>query len=244
MGAFETLFPLNVGDHIEKKKTGGTELSYLSWSWAWAEVKKRFPDASYTIVKFGDNGCPYFYDPLTGYMVYTTVTIEGITHEMWLPVMDGANKAMKAEPYTYIVKSYNKQVEKTVAAATMFDINKAIMRCLVKNLAMFGLGLYIYSGEDLPEDPDPDPQPTQKAAQNTETKKAAPKVDRVSDRIGDLKAKALESELSKNGILVDTVYGLYHVTKLADLSEKQHKNVYDNIARIKELQDGRQGRTG
>jgi hypothetical protein len=72
---------------------------------------------------------------------------------MWLPVMDGANKAMKRTPYTY--KVWNRQTkqwtEKTVAAATMFDINKTIMRCLVKNLAMFGLGLYIYAGEDLPE---------------------------------------------------------------------------------------------
>ena len=67
---------------------------------------------------------------------------------MWLPVMDGANKAMKRTPYKYQTK-YNG--EKTVEAATMMDINKTIMRCLVKNLAMFGLGLYIYAGEDLPE---------------------------------------------------------------------------------------------
>ena len=67
---------------------------------------------------------------------------------MQLPVMDGANKAMKNVSYKYTTK-YNG--EKTVEAATMFDINTAIMRCLVKNLALFGLGLYIYSGEDLPE---------------------------------------------------------------------------------------------
>ena len=72
---------------------------------------------------------------------------------MWLPVMDNKNKAMKLSPYNYQVwDSYKKQyVEKSVAAATMFDVNKTIMRCLVKNLAMFGLGLYIYAGEDLPE---------------------------------------------------------------------------------------------
>ena len=81
-------------------------------------------------------------------MVFTKVTIEDITHEMWLPVMDGANKAMKSKPYTYKTK-YG---EKSVEAATMFDINKTIMRCLTKNLAMFGLGIYIYAGEDLPED--------------------------------------------------------------------------------------------
>lgn len=145
MSIFENLNNVNVNGHTEEKNG----LTYLSWAWAWAEVKKAYPDANYTIEKF--NGLPYVYDENTGYMVYTTVTIEGITHEMWLPVMDGANKAMKATPYTYTVKRYNKTEEKTVAAATMFDVNKAIMRCLVKNLAMFGLGLYIYAGEDLPE---------------------------------------------------------------------------------------------
>lgn len=138
---FENLNNANVNGHTEEKNG----LTYLSWAWAWAEVKKAYPDANYAIEKF--NGLPYVYDENTGYMVYTTVTIEGITHEMWLPVMDGANKAMKAKPYKY----QTRYGEKTCEAATMFDVNKAIMRCLVKNLAMFGLGLYIYAGEDLPE---------------------------------------------------------------------------------------------
>lgn len=145
---FEELNKLNVNDHTEIKKTGGTELTYLSWTWAWAEVKKRYPEAHYEIEMFDD--LPYVYDENTGYMVFTNVTIEGITHSMWLPVMDGANKAMKAKPYEYSTKSGKKSVE----AASMFDVNKTIMRCLVKNLAMFGLGLYIYAGEDLPDVPD------------------------------------------------------------------------------------------
>ena len=84
-------------------------------------------------------------------MVYTEVTADNQTYEMWLPVMDAKNKAMREQPYTYqVYDSYKKTyIEKTVQAATMFDINKAIMRCLVKNLAMFGLGLYVYAGEDL-----------------------------------------------------------------------------------------------
>ncbi len=148
--AFEILNAANVNEHTEVKDTGKVKLTYLSWAWAWAEVKKRFPTASYEIVKF--NGLPYVYDERTGFMVYTTVTIEGVTHEMWLPVMDGNNKAMFDHPYEVQTK-YNKF---TVQAATMFDVNKTIMRCLTKNLAMFGLGLYIYAGEDLPEDPDED----------------------------------------------------------------------------------------
>ena len=86
------------------------------------------------------------------------MTTNGETKSMWLPVMDGANKAMKAQPYTYQVKKYGddkrwhgEYEDKEVKAATMFDINTAIMRCLVKNIGMFGLGLYIYAGEDVPD---------------------------------------------------------------------------------------------
>lgn len=148
---FETLYYIDVSDNVETKKSGKTTLSYLSWTWSWAEFAKRFPSATYEIEKFeAPDGTkrPYIYDENTGYMVFTNVTIDGLTHEMWLPVMDGANKAMKSKPYKYMTK-YNG--EKSVEAASMFDVNKTIMRCLVKNLAMFGLGLYIYSGEDLPE---------------------------------------------------------------------------------------------
>ena len=144
---FNELFKVNVNEHVEKKNTGKTTLSYLSWTYAWAEVKKRYPDASYEVVKF-ENGLPYCYDENTGYMVYTKVTIGGITHEMWLPVMDSHNDAMLSKPYE--VKTRNGAY--TVAKCTMFDVNKTIMRCLTKNLAMFGLGLYIYAGEDLPQE--------------------------------------------------------------------------------------------
>lgn len=151
---FEKLFELDVSSKTEKKKNGKVELTYLSWAWAWAEFVKVHPDATYEIIK-NTNGLPYFADE-SGAMVYTKVTVGNLTHEMWLPVMDGANNAMKAFPYTYNVKEYNYgkwtggYTEKTVNEYTMFDINKTIMRCLVKNLAMFGLGLYIYAGEDLP----------------------------------------------------------------------------------------------
>ena len=148
--SFEKLAQLNVNDKIEKRSDGKVELSYLSWSFAWSEFKKVFPDAIYEIKKFpGRNGTlvPYMFDAETGYMVNTEVTADGLTYEMWLPVMDSKNKAMKETAYTYSTKTG----EKTVEPATMFDVNKTLMRCLVKNLAMFGLGLYIYAGEDLPD---------------------------------------------------------------------------------------------
>lgn len=136
MTTFEKLSAINVNKHVEKKK----DLTYLSWAWAWSEVKKACPDATY---KIGETE----YDDALGFMCHTTVTIEGETLEMWLPVMDGANKSMLKRSYTYSTRFG----DKTVESATTFDINKTMMRCLVKNLAMFGMGIYIYAGEDLPE---------------------------------------------------------------------------------------------
>ena len=146
---FDALYSLDLSDKLEKREND--KLSYLSWANAWAEFKRAYPNAEYRIIKDPTTNLPYFNDPNTGLIVYTEVTADNQTYEMWLPVMDAKNKAMKEQPYTYqVYDSYKKTyVEKTVQAATMFDINKAIMRCLVKNLAMFGLGLYVYAGEDL-----------------------------------------------------------------------------------------------
>lgn len=158
---FKKFIELNVNEHTELKNG----LTYLSWAWAWQEVLKIYPTATYDIEHFADKDgvmrC-YQYDPILGYMVFTNMTIENVTRKMWLPVMDNNNNAMLDHPYKYKVKKYewNEKTrkkeflgnydEKDVEQATMFDVNKAIMRCLVKNLAMFGLGLYIYAGEDLP----------------------------------------------------------------------------------------------
>ena len=132
---FEKLSAVNVNKFTEKKNN----LTYLPWTFAWSETKRVCPDATYLI---GETD----YDESLGFMCHTTVCIEGETLEMWLPVMDGANKSMKKSKYTYTTR-YG---EKEVAPATTFDINKTIMRCLVKNLAMFGMGIYIYAGEDMP----------------------------------------------------------------------------------------------
>ena len=147
---FEILSKINCNEFVEKKNG----LTYLSWAHAWGLVKSNFPDANYKVIHY--DGKPFLFDEFLGYLVTTEVTINGETIPMNLPVMDGANKAMKAHPHTYKVKEYQngkwngKFIDKNVEAATMFDINTAIMRCLTKNLAMFGLGHYIYAGEDLP----------------------------------------------------------------------------------------------
>lgn len=127
MSVFETLSKINVNEHIEKK--GG--LSYLSWAWAWAEVKKAYPEAFYTIYENKD-GLMYHTDGMTAW-VKTGVTIEGLEHIEYLPVMNNANKSI------------------TVDHITSFDVNKAVQRSLTKACARHGLGLYVYAGEDVPE---------------------------------------------------------------------------------------------
>ena len=125
MGKFEELYALNVNGKTEKKGN----LTYLSWAWAWAEFKKVYPDANYKINQFDGTFCTG--NEKIGYMVHTQVTAGEQTYEMWLPVMDSRNN--------------------TILQPKMTEINKTIMRCLTKNISMFGLGLYIYAGEDLPE---------------------------------------------------------------------------------------------
>jgi hypothetical protein len=145
---YKELRQIDCSEHIEKLSQGNVTLSYLSWSWAFDTIQQLLP-ISYEIKQFTDESgklVPYQYDKNTGYMVFTEMTILGIKKSMWLPVMDSANKAMKSEPYSYKTKSGDKWVQ----PANMFDVNKTIMRCLVKNLSLYGLGLYIYAGEDLP----------------------------------------------------------------------------------------------
>lgn len=124
---FVKLNSINVNEHTEQKNG----LTYLSWAWAWTEVKKTFPDATYTIYE-NSEGWNYFTDGRTGW-VKTGVTINGIEHIEYLPIMDFRNKSILLENIT------------------SFDVNKAIQRSLTKAVARHGLGLYIYAGEDLPE---------------------------------------------------------------------------------------------
>lgn len=129
---FATLNAINVNEHVEQKDTGRVKLTYLSWAWAWAKVKENYPDATYTIYENKDEW-NYFTDGRTCW-VKTGVTIEGIEHIEELPVMDNRNRSIPADQ------------------VTSFDVNKAIQRSLTKAAARHGLGLYIYAGEDLPEE--------------------------------------------------------------------------------------------
>ena len=147
---FDALYNMNLGDKVEKKDN----LSYLTWSEAWKAFREVYPSATFRVITNPDTKLPYFVDPNVGIMVFTEVTADDLTLTMFLPVMNSGNKAMKLVPYNYQVwdKKNNRYVERTCEAANMFDINKTIMRCIVKNLALFGLGLKLYQGEDFPTD--------------------------------------------------------------------------------------------
>ena len=225
---FKILNAINVNENTEKKNG----LTYLSWAWAWAELKKVYPDATYQIRHF--EGRPYLHDANLGYMVMTEMTVDGITHEMWLPVMDGANKAMKDEPYTYEVKEYangkwtGNYVEKWVLPATMFDINTAIMRCLTKNIAMFGLGLYIYAGEDLPEESE---ERKAEAKKEAELKKQATDIAKM--KIAPVKVQLMKKKCADDGIPEEKVLKLYKIKSFEDMTENQFRNASDHWQEIK-----------
>lgn len=125
---FETLNAINVNGKTEKKNG----LTYLSWAFAWGEIKKNYPNATYTIYE-NANGMNYHTDGRTAW-VKTGVTIEGIEYIEYLPVMDYRNQSI------------------TIDKLTSFNVNTAIQRSLTKACARHGLGLYIYAGEDLPEE--------------------------------------------------------------------------------------------
>lgn len=135
---FQKLNSIDVSDHQEKKNG----LTYLSWAWAWGEVKKQHPEAVYTIYEAA-NGCFYHTDGNTCW-VKTGVTVNGIEHIEYLPVMDNRNRSIPLK------------------SVTSFDVNKSIQRCITKACARHGLGLYIYAGEDLPEDDESPQKPPQR----------------------------------------------------------------------------------
>lgn len=149
---FEYLSNLDLSEVLEKRD----KLSYLSWANCLELLYKVYPTASYRVVKNPNTGLPFFSDPATGIFVFTEVTIEGHTTECFLPCIDYRNKPMKLQPYTYQQWNSFKKVyeEKTVEAATSFDINKTIWRSLVKNVAIAtGIGLNVFQKEadDIPE---------------------------------------------------------------------------------------------
>lgn len=189
---FNQLSSLNVNEKTESKNG----LSYLSWSNAWLEFKKVYPTATYNVIKNPTTGLPYFEDSNMGIMVFTEVEADGLKYQMWLPVMDSSNRAMKSIPYTYQVwnKTTKQYENRKVEAATAMDVNRSIMRALTKNLAMFGLGLYLYAGEDMPETLD-------ESAEHPQPKTSTRKRKTGGDRYDGIR-KAINAAQTTNDLML------------------------------------------
>ena len=181
---FNVLNNIDVSGKTEKKGN----LTYLSWAWAWGELKKLHPDAIYTIYENAD-GWNYHTDGKTAW-VKTGVTVNGIEHIEYLPVMDFRNNSIPVDK------------------VTSTDVNKTIQRSLTKAVARHGLGLYIYAGEDLPED-----------LRSEEEKKFDKKVekDKVS-KISKADQEILKGVCEKKGLKVDEVFN----KPLAELTGEEY----------------------
>lgn len=205
---FDVLNEINVNGHTEKKNG----LTYLSWAWAWTEVKKHYPSAFYTIY---ENTLPsgyvvnYFTDGKTAY-VKTGVTIDGLEHIEELPVMDFRNKSILLENLT------------------SFDVNKAIQRSLTKAVARHGLGLYIYAGEDLPESTD-----TSDDVEKIDLDKLFPNVKaKAEEVISQEKANALKQSIKNNKLsdmTVQAILGGYGYTSIEEIKLSDYMQVVSDL---------------
>lgn len=212
---FEKLNGINVNDKLEKKQN----LSYLSWAWAVAEVKKVDPNAVFHVHEFPMMDLqvgrviegvtvPYLETP-QGFFVKVSVTIHGQTETEFLPVMDHRNKTMEKP--------------------TAFDINKNTKRCLVKAIALHGLGLYVYAGEDLPEE-EQDQQPKEQPKQQyTKKAESLPKFEGITKDTKDLiKVLAEDVATKRSTDVLDSYYVIFQrrdfqLKDLDKLSEKDGK---------------------
>lgn len=193
---FETLNAINCNDKVEKKNG----LTYLAWAFAWGEVKKNYPDAFYTIYENQD-GWNYFTDGRTAW-VKTGVTIDGLEHIEYLPVMNYKNNSIPIDQIT------------------SFDVNKTIQRSLTKACARHGLGLYIYAGEDLPN-------PEQEKLKEEERKGQEEMEKRLDQKIGEREVTVLTNILKPNQ--VEWVLQQCNIQKLADMTARQFAQVMDAL---------------
>ena len=192
---FKTLFEINVNDHVEKKNG----LSYLSWAYAWGEVKKLYPEANYKVYET-ENGCIYFTDGRTCW-VKTGVIIEGLEHIEYLPIMDYKNKSIPIEN------------------VTSFDVNKSIQRSLTKALARHGLGLYLYSGEDLPEI----------------------EIEKISAKDANI-LKNVVKNFDDPDKLYSALLEKYNVKSFRELTVKQRTEILEGLAALRCQRQEQQGR--
>ncbi|PGW31794.1 DUF1071 domain-containing protein [Bacillus thuringiensis] len=175
---FAELAVIDVSKHVEKKG----RFSYLSWSWAVDQLLKKYPDATWQVVRF--DGLPYMKTEV-GYFVEVEVTVNNITRSQIHPVLDNYNKP--------------------IAKPTSFQINTSIQRCLAKAIALHGLGLYIYSGEDIPQD--------------DELKQAAKQIDNVPQQ-----ERARQAEVANEQRIKAIHVQIRELSEVYNMSFEETKN--------------------
>lgn len=206
---FEVLNAIDCKEHIEKKNG----LTYLSWAWAWQILKKHYPASTYTIYE-DEMGRNYHTDGRTCW-VKTGVTVEGIEHIEYLPVMDFRNASI------------------LVDKVTSFDVNKAIQRSLTKAVARHGLGLYIYAGEDIPDAADDEkrPAPSKPAPQPAQAQEPRPiSIDILNKYIiGQAQGKPTKSGKTCKQAYIDGYHPTAEMLRQFDEAVADYK-VNNNIA--------------
>lgn len=220
---FKTLSKINVNDMVDKKKTGGTTLTYLSWAYAWAEVKKLYPTAQYHVYERDTQWGPvnYFTDGRTCW-VKVGVTIDGLEHVEMLPVMNFKNQSI------------------TLDKVTSCDVNKAIQRAITKAIGRHGLGLYVYAREDYP-----DTAPTQSAQTLV---KAAPQAPAQPQATAQKPAQGRDTRpatkemlgfirkaIADRSITAEFICKSYKVAKLDDLRVYQAIHIKDNLSKLERM---------
>ena len=198
---FTELNGINVNDKTDNK--GG--LTYLSWAWAWGELKKKHPDAVYTVYE-NDKGWNYHTDGRYAW-VKTGVTVEGIEHIEYLPVMDYKNKSIPAD------------------RITAFDVNKTIQRSLTKAIARHGLGLYIYAGEDLPDENDglANDRPSVTAEQTKKNISEEQQANaNMQKKVTKREAVTLDGMIRSAKVDIKEVFAHFNVKSLEEMTKEQY----------------------
>lgn len=219
VSVFETLNAINVSGKTEKKNG----LTYLSWAYAWAEVKKLYPTAQYKVYERDTQYGPvnYFTDGKTCW-VKVGVTIEGLEHVEMLPVMNFKNQSIPLDK------------------VTSCDVNKAIQRAITKAIGRQGLGLYIYAGEDLPEcESQAQPvvvKPVEKATAQAVQPAQAP-VKKDTRPVTDQMISFIRDSIKERGLKEEFICNKYGVSKLEDLRVYQAKHICKNLDKLKTIFD-------
>jgi hypothetical protein len=214
---FSHLAAINVNDHVERKGV----FSYLSWPWAVAQLRQFDPTATWEVKRFGD--LPYLTTDL-GVFVEVAVTVQGTTLSQIHPVLDGKNRPMMAP--------------------TSFDINTSLQRCLVKAIALHGLGLYIYAGEDLPEAVEADEakaatsvQPAKVTPLPTPEQRDAVAPPKRSDTISAAQIGYINKLIKDTGTELKKVLDYFGIERIEDIAKSEASRVIRSLEQSRNRRD-------